>query len=837
MSLTALPIDTVLPELLAALQRHSSAVVRAPTGSGKTTRVAPALLDAVVGRVILVEPRRLAARAAARRIAFERQCRVGDEVGYHVRFDRCSSHSTRLLIVTPGILLRYLHDDPLLEFAQTIIFDEFHERSLECDLALGLVRHIQTEVRSDLRILAMSATLDAGEISHYLDDAPRISAEGRLCPVHITHKGRTESHALAEAVARAVEELLAETSGDILVFLPGWREIREAERELEPIAKLANLLVVTLHGDLPAEEQDRALLPQARRKIVLATNVAETSVTVEGVTGVVDSGLARQLRYDAALGLDRLELLPISRASADQRAGRAGRTQPGVCIRLWSELQHRARAEQTEPEIQRVDLTGAVLQLLALGERDLFSFPWLESPHPAAIEQSLQLLGRLGAIANGNLTETGKTMARLPAPPRLGRLLIEAHRLGILRSAALAAALLTERDPFVRPAGGKRSSSDLLERIEALTEFERAGNDRSNLGTIHRGAASYLFRVRDQLTRSIEEELGPSKAELGDDAHEPLRRALIAAFPDRVARRREPGSNRGVMVGGRGVRLADAASIGDSELFLCLDVDAGEGESWVRQATPLRRDWLPLGQVATKAELAFDFTTERVAARQVTRFEDLVLDETPMHLPANAEVERVLIDAAAARLDRVLPADDSAAGSLLSRVRWLRGYMPELGLPAFDNAELAEMLPWLGTGCKSFADLRKADWLGMLQSKLTRQQLHTIDREAPERLEAPSGNKIALKYEQGRPPVLAVRIQEIFGWTETPRLAGGRVKVLLHLLAPNFRPQQVTDDLASFWKNTYPQVRKDLRARYPKHAWPEDPLTAEARRGGRGRAH
>jgi len=835
-SLTALPIDTVLPELLAALQRHPSAVVRAPTGSGKTTRVAPALLDATHGKVILVEPRRLAARAAARRIAFERSGRVGDEVGYHVRFDRCSGKATRLLIVTPGILLRYLHDDPFLESAQTVIFDEFHERGLESDLALGLVRHVQTQVRPELRILAMSATLDASAVSHYLDDAPVVTAEGRLFPVQIIQKGRPESQALSEAVGRAVEELLAGTSGDILVFLPGWSEIREAARQLERIAKLENLLIVALHGDLPAEEQDRALLPQAQRKIVLATNVAETSVTVEGVTGVVDSGLARQLRYDPALGLDRLELLPISRASADQRAGRAGRTQPGVCIRLWSELQQQARAAQTEPEIHRVDLTGAVLQLLALGERDLSSFPWLEAPRQAALDQSLQLLGRLSAVTNGNLTETGNTLARLPAPPRLGRLLIEGHRFGVVRSAAMAAALLTERDPFVRPAGSKRSSSDLLERIEALTEFERAGNDRSNLGTIHRGAASYLFRVRDQLTRSIEEELGPVDPMQGD-AHERLLRALIAAFPDRVARRREPGSNRGVMVGGRGVRLADAASVGDSELFLCLDVDAGEGESWVRQATPIRRDWLPLGQVVTKAELAFDFTTERVAARQVTRFEDLVLDETPMHLPANAEVERVLIDAAAARLDRVLPADDSVAGSLLSRVRWLRGFMPELGLPAFDSAELAEMLPWLGSGCKSFADLRKADWLGMLQSKLTRQQLHTVDREAPERLEAPSGNKIALKYEQGRPPVLAVRIQELFGWTETPRLAAGRVKVLLHLLAPNFRPQQVTDDLASFWKYTYPQVRKDLRARYPKHAWPEDPLTAEARRGGRGRAH
>jgi len=574
---------------------------------------------------------------------------------------------------------------------------------------------------------------------------------------------------------------------------------------------------------------------------VLATNVAETSVTVEGVTGVVDTGLARLLMFDAALGLDRLQLRPISRASADQRAGRAGRLQPGVCLRLWSLAAHRARPEQTEPEIRRVDLAGAVLHLLCLGEADVLRFPWLEAPREAAVVQALALLRRLGAIGEQRVTPLGRTLAQLPVHPRIARLLTEGQRFGHAERVALAAALLSERDPFVRsldsanrPASRRpATTSDVLDRVEALEEYERSGVADGPLGALNRGAARFVLHARDQLLRSLRRPGAASIAALppGDA----WLSSLLGAYPDRLARRREPGSNRGVMVGGRGVRLAESSGVREPELFLCVEVDAGQGETLVRQASAVQRDWLPQRELHESIEVAFDAQTERVAVYRRIRFDDLVIEEASAALPDEGQTAQVLAAAAAEHLDRVLPTPDSPAGLYRTRVRCLREWMPELVLPALDESELADLLTWLCPGRRSFADLRQAPWLEAIQSRLTSRQRQSLEREAPERLEVPSGSRLVLRYEQGRPPVLAVRIQEVFGLRDTPRIAGGRVRVLLHLLAPNHRPQQVTDDLASFWENTYPQVRRELRARYPKHAWPEDPWTAVA--GRRPRRH
>ncbi len=829
MSRAPLPIDPILPEVVTAVAGHAAAVLRAPAGAGKTTRVPPALLDAGLagrGQVIVLEPRRLAARAAARRIADERGGTVGDEVGYQVRFDRRCGPRTRILAVTPGILLRFLLDDPFLETAGLVVFDEFHERGLESDLALGLVRLVQQTVRPDLRVVVMSATLATEPVAAYLGYCPVVVAEGRQYPVEIIYEPRPESLAWPAAAARAVGQLLGRTPGDLLVFLPGLYEIRQTARHLEPLALEHDLAVLPLYGDLPPEQQDAALLPQRRRKVVLATNVAETSVTVEGVTAVVDTGLARTLRFDPALGLDRLRLTPISRASAEQRAGRAGRTAPGVCVRLWSAAAHRARPEQAEPEIRRVDLAGAVLQLLAFGESDPERFPWPEPPRPAAVAQARSLLRRLGAADDAGVTELGRTLARLPVHPRLGRLLVEGERLGRPDRAALAAALLSERDPFPREESGPHHAtrSDVLDRVKALEAFER---NRTGPASINRGAARSVLRARDQLRRSLRDGPAGGADVSADDA---LLRALLAAFPDRVARRREVGSRRGVMVGGRGVRLAPSSGVTEPEFFVCVEVDAGQGEALVRQASAVERDWLPPALVRVATEVEFDEAAERVSARRRVRYDDLILEDEPAKLPDAEEVARVLGAAAAARLPRVLPPDDSPAGLFRTRVRCLRVWVPELDLPALDDADLREVLTWLCHGCRSFADLRKADWAGALRGKLTREQLLAVDREAPERLEVPSGSRIALRYEEGRPPVLAVRVQEVFGLRETPRVAAGRVRVLLHLLAPNSRPQQVTDDLASFWANTYPVVRKELRARYPKHSWPEDPLNAPPER-------
>jgi ATP-dependent helicase HrpB len=838
----SLPIDPVLPELIAALQRQQCAVLRAPTGAGKTTRVPPALLDAGLagcGRIVMLEPRRLAARAATRRMAGERGGRLGDEIGYQVRFDRQYGPQTRILAVTPGILLRLLQDDPFLEAVGIVIFDEFHERSLDNDLALGMVRLVQQTVRPDLRIVVMSATLDVEAVAGYLGGCPIVTGEGRLFPVEVLYELRSEHRPFAGAVAQAVLGLLDRTGGDLLVFLPGLYEIRQAARQLEPLARERDLTVLPLHGDLPAEQQDAALLPQNRRKVVLATNVAETSVTVEGVTGVVDSGLARELVFDPAVGLDRLRLTPISRASAEQRAGRAGRTQPGVCVRLWSAGGHLARPEQTTPEIRRVDLAGAVQQLLALGETDVLHFPWLEAPREAAVAQALSLLRTLGAVSESGITELGRVLARLPVHPRLGRLLVEGRRWGNPDRVALAAALLSERDPFLRAeervgksVGRPSTSSDVLDRVEALEEYERHKRTSSPVGTLNRGAAHFVLRARDQLLRSLggKTELIPFHGPAQCDADESVLRSLLAAFPDRLARRREPGSPRGVMVGGRGVRLARSSGVTEPELFVCVEVDGGQAETLVRQASAVQRDWLPADQISFVTEVTYHPAAEKVVARRRVRFADLVLEDTSAALPDDEQTASVLEAAAAQHLERVLPPDDSPAGLYRTRVRCLAAWMPELQLPALADADLRELLPWICHGCRSFDDLRKADWMQALQGKLTNAQRQAVEREAPERLAVPSGSQLALRYELGRPPVLAVRIQEVFGLRDTPRIAGGRVPVLLHLLAPNYRPQQVTDDLASFWANTYPQVRKELRARYPKHAWPEDPWTAAPER-------
>jgi ATP-dependent helicase HrpB len=769
-------------------------------------------------------------------MAEERGGRVGDEVGYHVRFDRAAGPRTRILAVTPGILLRLLHEDPYLESTGVVLFDEFHERGLDSDLALGIVRLIQQTVRPELRIVAMSATLEVEAVSAYLGGCPVVASEGRLFPVEVRYEPRPAHTPWPVAAAAVAARLLEQTTGDVLVFLPGLQEIRHTARHLDTLTRTDEVAVLPLHGDLPPEQQDAALLSQSRRKIVLATNVAETSVTVEGVAAVVDTGLARTLVFDPAVGLDRLLVKPISRASAEQRAGRAGRTAPGVCVRLWNAAGQRARPAQTEPEVRRVDLAGAVLQLLCLGESDLAHFPWLEAPPKATVAQALDLLQQIGAVTGTAATDLGRALVRLPVHPRLGRLLLEGQRWGHPERAALAAALLSERDPFTRGfdapprVAGASSSSDVLDRVEALEEFEQTGRTASSFGNLQRGSARFVLHARDQLSRTLGRKRAADRVLGGDEA---LLRSVLAAFPDRVARRREPGSPRGVMVGGRGVRLAPSSSVRNAELFVCVDVDAGEGESVVRQASAVQRDWLPAEQMTSGVEVTFDRESERVIARHRLRFDDLVFEESPAALPDGEEVASAL--AAALDLPRVLPPDDSAAALFLRRVRCLREWMPDLGLPAFADAELREVATWLCAGRRSFAEVRSAPWLEALQGRLTPRQRQAVEREAPERLEVPSGSRIALRYEPGRPPVLAVRIQEVFGLRDTPRIAGGRVRVVLHLLAPNHRPQQVTDDLASFWANTYPQVRKELRARYPRHAWPEDPLSASPERHPRRR--
>lgn len=840
MTLPPLPIDAVLAPLVDSLRRAPSVVLRAPAGAGKTTRVPPAVLDAGLAgesQVLVLQPRRVAARAAARRIAFERGGRLGDEIGYQVRFDEQVSARTRIRVATEGILLRLLFDDPFLERLGVVIFDEFHERSLAADVALGMVRRLQQTVRPDLRIVVMSATLAAEPIAEYLGGCPVVECAGRTFPVDVRYLRQPDPRPIHVQAAEAALRQLEHTPGDVLVFLPGVGEIRRTQEEL---ATLRDVAVMPLYGDLPAEQQDAVLAPCSRRKIVLATNVAETSITVDGITSVVDSGLARVASFDSRVGLDRLDLQKISKAAADQRAGRAGRTAPGICQRLWDERSHAVRPDFETPEIRRVDLAGTVLDLWCWGERDVASFPWFEPPRPAAVEQALALLTRLGAIDGNDVTPLGRQIARFPAHPRLGRLLLEGQTRGCAREAALLAALLSERDPFQRraddrpgprgiPTARHRSRSDTLDRLQALEDFEQRGTRDSALGTIHANGARFLFRARDQFLELLPRDGKRRNHETTDGeavSDEAILRSLLAAFPDRLARRRGPGDRRGVLVGGRGVKLAPQSAVTDGLLFLCLDVDAGDSEALVREASTIEREWLPPEPLREADELFFHPTHRKIVARRRLYWDDLLLDETNAPLPEAGRVAEALYAASAGQLDQVFPRDDAAVQSFLQRLRCLARWMPELSLPTIEPPQLLAVLRDLCHGRSSLDELRQAPWLDYLRALLTPEQARALEREAPERLTVPSGSHLRLTYEPDRPPVLAVRIQEVFGLTETPRIAGGRVPVLLHLLAPNQRPEQITEDLRSFWQTVYPQIRKSLRQRYPKHAWPDDPLTA-----------
>ncbi len=804
----------------------------------------------------MLEPRRIAARTAARRMAFEYGQRVGQLVGYRVRFEESVSRETRILVVTEGLLLRRLQDDPFLEGIDVVIFDEFHERRLDSDLALAMVRRVQQTVRPDLKIVAMSATLDPASISRYLGDCPIVESEGRLHPVRIDYLRHAERRHVSELAASGVEQVLKQTTGDVLVFLPGVGEIMKTRSELESLARRQNLAVFTLFGDMTAEDQDRVLAPCTQRKIVLATNVAETSVTIEGVTAVVDTGLARQIQFDADVGLDRLELAAVSKASTDQRAGRAGRTQPGVCLRLWEEAAQRRRPDFEVAELHRVDLSSAVLRLYDWGETDIEAFPWFEPPPAASIEHARKLLHLLGAIDDNGITSLGRRLVRLPVSPRIARLLVEAQRFGHADRAALMAALLSERDPFLRAAShassprgapirttvAHQSRSDVLDRLHAVEDFLTSGQANSPCGEVNRNAVRTLTQVAKQLSSVLRDDSFssapdfakfPAVAAAAIDSDEAMLRALVAGFPDRVAKRRDSTSNKGLMVGGRGVCIGPKSAVQKSPLFLCVDLDGAGSDATVRQASEVLREWLPQALIRTADELFFHPTQKQVVARRRVSFDDLILEETPASIVDHASAANVLYEAAANQLDAVMPRDDEDGfASFVTRMQCLLEWMPELKLPTFDVKMQRDVLRDLCHGRRSFSELRSAPWLSALQSRLDYALVQTIEREAPERIAVPSGSRIRLIYEAGRPPVLPVRIQEVFGLKQTPRVAGGRISVLLHLLAPNMRPQQVTDDLASFWANIYAGVRKELKRRYPKHAWPEDPLTAVAVKKG-----
>ena len=870
-----LPIDAVLPDVLQALRAASALVLVAPPGAGKTTRVPPAvlgLLNTEHPNVVVLQPRRVAARAAAARIAQEQGWELGGQAGYHIRFERRLTDATRVRVLTEGILTRQLLDDPYLDRIGCVILDEFHERNINTDMAIAMLREVQQTVRPDLKLVVMSATLEAAPVAEFLGGCPVLHSRGRLFDVALTYAGAPpaqrgvgQGDAMQDRIAGVVDGLLAGPdaveAGDILIFLPGAEEIRRTMQRLETVAHREDALLVPLHGSLPAPEQFRALEPATRRKIICATNIAETSLTIEGVRTVIDSGLARVAGYDPRRGLDKLELKRISLASARQRAGRAGRTAPGRCIRMWSAADERHMAEFDLPEILRVDLCPTVLAVHAWGQADPRAFGWLTPPPAemlAAAEKLLAMLGALSAPKGGTLTPMGKRLLGLPVHPRIGRMLIAAADQGMLEQGATLAALLSERDILVHTgraadgggAFGKNpratvSRSDLLVRMALLDEaargqFHAALRDRG----IDLVAARQVMKTRDELLR-VGRTIGSStphpraaNAEAQEDA---LLKLALVAYPDRVVRRREADPAAGIMVGGTGVRLAPESSVHQSDFYLAIDARQDERsrtrEALVRIASSIDPQWLEElfpTQMRHERGVEFDESTERIVPVTRLWYRDLLLKEDRHGQLDPDKAAEVLAAAIRPRAPAIF-ADDERAATWLARLDLLRTDMPENPWPIADDAALGELLASVAAGKRSLADFAKVNLTELLDSLLH----YPLDRKfaelAPESITVPTGNSIRVAYVKGQPPVLAVRLQELFGMTDTPRIAGGRVAVLLHLLSPGYKPVQITHDLRSFWKSAYFEVRKDLRVRYPKHAWPEDPLTAAPVSKGRPR--
>jgi len=831
-----LPIQDVLPQFLAALDIAQAVVLQAPPGAGKTTRIPLALLETPYlkeKKIVILEPRRLAAVNAARWMAASIGEDAGQTIGYTIRFERKVSTATRIEVVTEGILTRRLQCDPLLSDVGVVIFDEFHERSLASDLALALCRDVQKGLRDDLKLVVMSATLDCGPVADLLGNAPVITAEGKNYPVDIRYLSREIEGEVAVAAARAVLTALRETDGDILVFLPGAGEIKRCQRFLEEERELpCPLLIRPLYGDLPFAAQEEAIMPAKERKVVLATNIAETSLTIEGVHVVVDGGFSRQLRFDPATGLNRLVTARISAASAAQRAGRAGRLGPGICYRLWTDHAQRTLLPFTPPEMRNADLTPLALELAGWGIKDAGALDWLDPPPSAALAEGRTLLQRLGALdRQGLITPHGAAMAALPAHPRLAHMLLVAQQQGYGALASDLAALLAERDIYRGSddfIAQHSTPSDLLDRVEALEEWRRSGK-RDGKGSM---ADSYLCRIVDRASRQFQSLLaakGCNEVYPADD----VGFLLALAFPDRIARQREPGSDRYLLANGRGGRLSNRTAVRNQPFIVAVVMEGGErGHGLIHQASALSLETLQreFGEEFEHQRLVeWDSRQGRVIAREEDRLGELVIASRQL-VPSSEELrialtEGILRGPGLAALNWI-----PQAIQLRARVEFLGRLFPREGWPDFSGDALLVAVPaWLGPfldNVRSLTDLSAVDLLAPLKTLLTRDQLRRIDEGAPTHLTVPSGSRIAVQYSADGPPILAVKLQELFGLAETPTVAWGIAPLLLHLLSPAGRPIQVTSDLRNFWNKVYPEVKKELKGRYPKHPWPDDPWSA-----------
>ncbi|OEY66278.1 ATP-dependent helicase HrpB [Marinobacter sp. X15-166B] len=827
-----LPIEAILPQLQQTLEQTPTALLQAPPGAGKTTRVPLALLDAPwrEGRkILMLEPRRLAARSAARFMARQIGEKAGQTVGYRTRLDSQVSAATQIEVVTEGILTRLIQNDPMLDEYAAVLFDEFHERSLHADLGLALVRESQQALRPDLRLLVMSATLDTAPIARVLGDVPVISSAGRAFPVDVLYRptpsqarGRNRRLSTIDPVVAVIHEALARQTGSLLVFLPGAGEIRRVEQRLR--GQVADSVHITpLYGNLPAEDQDRAIAPAAAgtRKVVLATAIAETSLTIEGVSVVVDSGLQRRAVFDPNSGMSRLHTGRVSKASAEQRKGRAGRTGPGVCYRLWSESEHFALAEFTPAEIQEADLVSLVLELAQWGARAPGQVAWIDPPPAAHWNQATGLLRLLGMLTpEGAISEHGKAARQLGIHPRLANMVVHGRTLGLGTAAAELAALLGERDLLAR--GGRAAGADLHERLRVLRgEYRPEGLDPAQLRTL-RQVARQLTLQPDRTTPL------PSPTETG--------RLLALAYPDRIGQRRSGQAPRYQLSNGKGASLRDADALARHDWLVAADLDGKAREASIYLAAPVEiadveQDLSAL--IEEREEALWNDQRGTVIARRVRTLGELILAEQELPKPDTALIQQGLLNAVRKRGLHSLAWPDRAT-QWCARVRLLAEVFPGEWPDVSDGALLASLEHWLlpfMAGMQRWSDLQRLNLLDALNSLLSYPQQQRLNELAPVALTIPTGQAVKLDYTADNGPVLAAKLQALFGWTDTPRVAAGLVSVVVHLLSPAQRPLAVTADLASFWRNAYPEVRKDMRGRYPKHPWPEDPRTAEANQG------
>ncbi|HWA01531.1 MAG TPA: ATP-dependent helicase HrpB [Caulobacterales bacterium] len=806
-----LPVDAVLPELRAALETRTEAVLVAPPGAGKTTRVPPALIEApwAAGKVLLLSPRRIAARAAAARMAAERDEQVGDTIGYRVRLDARSGPKTRIEVITEGVFTRMILGDPELRGVSAVVFDEFHERSLEGDLGLALARDAQSGLRPDLRLLVMSATLDVARVASLLADAPIVECTGRMFPVELRYRPRAAHAALEKHVAASVRQALNEP-GSALVFLPGAREIERTAELLRAELRDPDVDVRPLYGAMSAADQDAAIAPspEGRRKVVLATSIAETSLTIEGVRIVVDSGLTRRARFEPAIGLSRLETVRASQAAVEQRRGRAGRLAPGVCWRLWSEGETRALPPFDRPEMLDADLSALALDLAAWGVRDPAVLTWLDPPPRAAWEQAVAGLTRIGAIdAEGRLTDHGRALSRLALPPRLAHMVVAAKAGGETRLAAHLSVLLTEQG-----LGGR--SVDVRERLQGMLR------DRSERARAARALADRVAGQAGGGGESIDAERAGA--------------VLAYAYPERVAKAR---GGAFLLANGRAASLDPAEPLAREHYLVVAETAGAADRARILAAAPIaladiEREFA--GAIEQGARVAVDPASGAVRARRTRRLGAIVLSEGPLENVEAADIEQALLDTVRDNGLSVLEWDD-AATQLRARVALLRSLDGEIWPDWSDEALTAALPQWLAPalgGAKRLADVGVAQALAASLPHALRRRL---DEAAPARFDTPAGSALTIDYAADGGPALDVRLQELFGLTTHPSVADGRAPLTLRLLSPAHRPVQTTKDLPGFWRGSYAAVRADMRGRYPKHPWPEDPVAAAPTRRAKPR--